>query len=173
MLFDDKSSLFVIAWIHCLNNFHCRQLAMRVLNLKDVANLTFERKCFPQTLNALLKRNKDVCVVKRFGLECHWILLASRGSSVYIFNTSTKFDMSDVETAVHAKVHRVRCAHLQQEPSDCFCQTWSIVCAYAAAHDVKVDARLFDRIARVLWKSPVRQWVKHEMARLQTIGEKI
>ena len=48
MRLDAQNDIFVAAWMHCLNNFDCRRLAMRILN-KNVANMTFEAKYFNGT----------------------------------------------------------------------------------------------------------------------------
>lgn len=87
--------------------------------------------------------------------ECHWIFLtgSSDDRGVRVYNTSRYFDMSDVEASLgETDIERVPCSTLQDSPRDAFCQTWSLVAAYAHRHGETLDRKLFGDVVARLWR---------------------
>lgn len=161
--FQDEN--FVVAWMHCLNNFACRKLAMKILKIKNVGNMTFESKSFKHRINRSIETKKGICIVKNFGEECHWMFV-SKQKKIDIYNTSSEFDMENVKTCIKSSVNELKYEKLQRK-DDCFCQTWSLVCAYACIYNKKPCRKLFNMIVNKLWKSNLfRAWIQFEELKL-------
>jgi hypothetical protein len=152
MRWDIQNEIFVTAWMHCLNNFSCRRLAMRILNIENVANMTFESKYFKQQINKNIQKKTGVCVVKNFGEECHWIFVSKHKEKIKFYNTSLLFDVENVKKSIKYEINDCNCNKLQKR-NDCFCQTWSLVCAYAHAHNLEPCKKLFKLVVNRLLKS--------------------
>ena len=166
MQLSNQRDSFIIAWMHCLNNFNCRKLAMKILKIKNVGNMTFESKSFKQKVNQNIEKKQGVCIVKNFGEECHWIFVSKQKKYIDIYNTNIKFDIENVKMCMNLKLNDLKCEKLQYK-HDCFCQTWSLVCAYSCVYNKNPSKKLFNLIVNKLWKSNLfREWVQYEEFKL-------
>lgn len=155
--------------MRCLNTFSHRRRAAKILRIR-CANLTFDdRPAARARLRRLLQRHPGVAVVKQFeNDECHWVYFArtTDENMIRCYNTSTQYDMSNVENAIGKEWHRVRCA--MQGRHDTYCQTWSLAAAVAHQTNKPLSKSLFRNVVRRLWKNPtfracVRAERDHEM----------
>ena len=148
-----QNDAFVAAWMRCLNTGHCRRLAARALRLPPTCAVAFETRTYATRINACLRTHGRAFVVKRFGDdECHWIFVDVLDGVARVFNTSAHYDMRDAVVPLRFVVDHAPCADLQTR-RDCFCQTWSLVAALAAARRVAPSRSMFRAVAATLWRS--------------------
>lgn len=177
MRLKEQDETFITAWMHCLNNFQCRKLALRILNLSDVKNITYDSATFRGRMKDCFRARNSAFVVKNFDDdECHWIYVHFDENRARVFNTSSAFDMSDVKKKIPYEVvapssSSQRIESLQTR-RDCFCQTWSIVSAYATRHNLPLNKTLFQKVVSRLWKSRRFQtWITNEVGYLTSQTE--